>query len=91
MLQWLRRIDKRTVVIILSDGWDTGEPEQLAHALALEDSARPVDLVESAARQRGYEPRNTRDAGGIALHQRLRARTRSREPARARTTPGVVS
>jgi len=31
---WLRRIDKRTVVIILSDGWDTGEPEQLAQAMA---------------------------------------------------------
>lgn len=33
--QWLRRIDKRTVVIILSDGWDTDEPETLAAALAL--------------------------------------------------------
>jgi uncharacterized protein with von Willebrand factor type A (vWA) domain len=33
--QWLRRIDKRTIVIILSDGWDTGEPEKLAAALAL--------------------------------------------------------
>jgi uncharacterized protein with von Willebrand factor type A (vWA) domain len=32
--QWLRRIDKRTIVIILSDGWDTGEPEKLAAALA---------------------------------------------------------
>lgn len=32
--QWLRRIDKQTVVIILSDGWDTGEPQQLAHTLA---------------------------------------------------------
>jgi uncharacterized protein with von Willebrand factor type A (vWA) domain len=32
--QWLRRIDKRTVVIILSDGWDTGDPEQLAQALS---------------------------------------------------------
>src|SRR5262249_29719244 len=32
--QWLRRIDKQTVVIILSDGWDTGEPEQLAQALS---------------------------------------------------------
>ena len=32
--QWLRRVDKRTVVIILSDGWDTGEPEQLAAQLA---------------------------------------------------------
>jgi len=33
-LQWLRRIDKRTVVIILSDGWDTGEPAELAAALS---------------------------------------------------------
>jgi uncharacterized protein with von Willebrand factor type A (vWA) domain len=33
--QWLRRIDKRTIVIILSDGWDTGEPGQLAAALSL--------------------------------------------------------
>ena len=32
--QWLRRIDKRTVVIILSDGWDTGQPEQLASVLS---------------------------------------------------------
>ena len=32
--QWLRRIDKRSVVIILSDGWDTGEPEELAHAVS---------------------------------------------------------
>ena len=31
--QWLRRIDKRTVIIILSDGWDTGEPEKLAATL----------------------------------------------------------
>ena len=33
--QWLRRIDKRTVVIILSDGWDTDEPETLVAALEL--------------------------------------------------------
>lgn len=32
--EWLRRVDKRTVVIILSDGWDTGEPEQLAGTLS---------------------------------------------------------
>jgi uncharacterized protein with von Willebrand factor type A (vWA) domain len=32
--KWLRRIDKRTIVMILSDGWDTGEPEQLAAALS---------------------------------------------------------
>ena len=33
--QWLARIDKRTIVIILSDGWDTGEPEQLVTALTM--------------------------------------------------------
>src|SRR5437870_3092732 len=32
--EWLKRIDKRTIVIILSDGWDTGQPEQLTAALA---------------------------------------------------------
>ena len=30
---WPRLIDRRTVVIVLSDGWDTGEPEILAHAM----------------------------------------------------------
>jgi uncharacterized protein with von Willebrand factor type A (vWA) domain len=32
--EWLRRIDKRTIVIILSDGWDIGEPEQLVKELS---------------------------------------------------------
>ena len=31
---WPKLVDKRAVVIILSDGWDTGEPEQLSAALA---------------------------------------------------------
>lgn len=30
----LRRVDRRTVVIILSDGWDTGDPEVLSFAMA---------------------------------------------------------
>jgi uncharacterized protein with von Willebrand factor type A (vWA) domain len=30
----LRRVDRRTVVIVLSDGWDTGEPEIVSEALA---------------------------------------------------------
>ena len=32
---WPALVDKRTVVIILSDGWDTGEPEELAAALTV--------------------------------------------------------
>ncbi len=31
---WPKLADKRTIVIILSDGWDTGEPEELAASLA---------------------------------------------------------
>ncbi|HSB08413.1 MAG TPA: VWA domain-containing protein [Blastocatellia bacterium] len=31
---WPKLVDKRTIVIILSDGWDTGEPEELAASLA---------------------------------------------------------
>jgi hypothetical protein len=31
---WPKLVDKRAVVIILSDGWDTGEPEELGAALA---------------------------------------------------------
>ena len=31
--RWPRLLDRRTIVVVLSDGWDTGEPEQLAGAL----------------------------------------------------------
>ena len=30
---WPRLVDRRTVVIVLSDGWDTGEPDTLGDAL----------------------------------------------------------
>jgi uncharacterized protein with von Willebrand factor type A (vWA) domain len=33
-LGWPKLVDKRAVVIILSDGWDTGQPEDLGAALA---------------------------------------------------------
>jgi uncharacterized protein len=32
--EWPKLVDKRTIIIILSDGWDTGEPEALAAELA---------------------------------------------------------
>ena len=31
---WPNQVDKRTIVIILSYGWDTGEPSELAAELA---------------------------------------------------------
>jgi uncharacterized protein with von Willebrand factor type A (vWA) domain len=30
---WMRLVDRRTIVIVLSDGWETGDPEQLGAAL----------------------------------------------------------
>jgi uncharacterized protein with von Willebrand factor type A (vWA) domain len=32
--EWSQLVDRRTIVIVLSDGWDTGEPEILAAELA---------------------------------------------------------
>jgi hypothetical protein len=55
--QWLRRVDKQTVVIILSDGWDTGEPEQLAHALAqLKQRAGRLIWLNPLLGSSDYEP-----------------------------------
>jgi len=31
---WPRLVDRNTVVIVLSDGWETGDPQVLADALA---------------------------------------------------------
>lgn len=55
--EWLRRIDKRTVVIVLSDGWDTGEPEQLAVTLAqLQKRAGRLIWLNPLLGSSGYEP-----------------------------------
>ena len=55
--QWLRRIDKRTVVIILSDGWDTGEPEKLATALSrLQQRAGRLIWLNPLLGSAGYAP-----------------------------------
>ena len=55
--QWLHRIDRRTVVIILSDGWDTGEPEPLAAALAqLKSRAGRLIWLNPLLGSAGYEP-----------------------------------
>ena len=56
-VQWLRRVDRRTVIIILSDGWDTGEPEQLAAALSkLKDRAGRIVWLNPLLRDSTYQP-----------------------------------
>ena len=73
-----RLVHSRTGVIIVSDGYDTGEPELLARgarhaatAVAAHGLAQPV--VEPA----GFQSREPRDAGGHAAHRSARAGRRS--------------
>jgi uncharacterized protein with von Willebrand factor type A (vWA) domain len=55
--RWLPRIDRRTVVIVLSDGWDTGEPEQLAEALSqLQQRAGRVIWLNPLLGHATYQP-----------------------------------
>ena len=55
--EWSALVDKRTVVIILSDGWDTGEPEELAAALTvLKRRAGKLVWLNPLLGSPGYEP-----------------------------------
>lgn len=56
--RWGRLVDRKTVVVILSDGWDTGEPEVLAGALRrIRDRARKVIWLNPLLGSPSYEPR----------------------------------
>jgi uncharacterized protein with von Willebrand factor type A (vWA) domain len=52
-----RRVHSRTAVIVVSDGYDTGEPEALAHALRrLQRRARRVVWINPLASRPGWAP-----------------------------------
>lgn len=54
---WARWIDRRTVVIVLSDGWDTGEPEILSEALeTMHRRAGRVVWLNPLLGSPGYQP-----------------------------------
>lgn len=54
---WPRLVDRRTVVIILSDGWDTGDPAVLADAVrALRRRAGRVVWLNPLLGNPGYRP-----------------------------------
>ena len=54
---WSRLIDRRTVVVILSDGWDTGSPEQLADELhAVAHRAGRIVWLNPLLGSPSYEP-----------------------------------
>lgn len=52
-----RLVHSRTAVVVMSDGYDTGEPQQLSHALAqLKRRARRIVWLNPLANQPGYAP-----------------------------------
>jgi uncharacterized protein with von Willebrand factor type A (vWA) domain len=54
---WSSVLDRRTVVVILSDGWDTGDPQLLADALqAIRRRAGRVVWLNPLLGNRGYKP-----------------------------------
>jgi uncharacterized protein with von Willebrand factor type A (vWA) domain len=55
--EFSRLVDRRTVVVILSDGWDTGDPQILAEAMnLLKRRARRVVWLNPLLGSEGYEP-----------------------------------
>jgi uncharacterized protein with von Willebrand factor type A (vWA) domain len=54
---WRELVDRRTIIVILSDGWDTGEPEVLSRALAdLKKRAARLIWLNPLSGTPGYEP-----------------------------------
>ena len=54
---WSRLVDRRTVVVILSDGWDTGDPDELANELRVISSrAGRVIWLNPLLGSPSYEP-----------------------------------
>jgi uncharacterized protein with von Willebrand factor type A (vWA) domain len=54
---WRELVDRRTVVVILSDGWDTGEPEILSGALAdVKRRAARLIWLNPLSGTPGYQP-----------------------------------
>jgi hypothetical protein len=66
--QWGRLVDRRTIVIVLSDGWDTGEPEELAsEMLTLKRKAGRVIWLNPLLGNPSYEPLTRGMAAALPL------------------------
>jgi uncharacterized protein with von Willebrand factor type A (vWA) domain len=66
--EWLPLVDRRTIVIVLSDGWDTGEPDLLAHALrAIKRRAGRLLWLNPLLGNPAYEPLTRGMAAALPL------------------------
>src|SRR5499426_3335573 len=65
---WAHLVDRRTIVLILSDGWDTGEPEVLAQEmLSLKRRAGRVLWLNPLLGNPSYEPLTRGMAAALPL------------------------
>jgi len=66
--EWGRLVDRRTIVLILSDGWDTGEPDVLAQEmLTLKRRAGRVLWLNPLLDNPSYEPLTRGMAAALPL------------------------
>jgi uncharacterized protein with von Willebrand factor type A (vWA) domain len=66
--EWGRLVDRRTIVLVLSDGWDTGEPEVLAQEmLSLKRRAGRVIWLNPLLGNPSYEPLTRGMAAALPL------------------------
>ena len=80
-----RVINSRTAVMIVSDGYDTGEPERLgAEMRRLRRRCRRIIWLNPLIGWRDYSAAGARHAGGAALCRPVRAGAQPREPCGAR-------
>ena len=67
-LTWGHLVDRRTIVIVLSDGWDTGEPDELsAEMLTLKRKAGRVIWLNPLLGNPSYEPLTRGMAAALPL------------------------
>ena len=67
-----RRIGRGAVVVLLSDGWDRGDPDQLEREIArLARCSHRLDLAQPAQGAPGLRAADARDAGGAAVRRRV--------------------
>ena len=65
---WGRLVDRRTIVVLLSDGWDTGEPDVLAQEmLTLKRRAARVIWLNPLLGNPSYEPLTRGMAAALPL------------------------
>ena len=79
----------RTIVVVLSDGLDRGDPAELAAAVRrIRARVRAAGLAEPAARRSALRADRARHGGRASLHRLLRARAQPRVAGAAPSSTG---